>query len=200
MKSNLFKYLIILFIVISCKKEKWNSVNIHSTSNDSVTKSTKVYYENKYLIYGAKKRRETILDSMTFKQAPGKFTLGIIENNNPLNKLIVFYDTDTLKIAKLNNNNLYKYCLLNEIKSMRKDSTILKCSIDDYYEDIFGEYYEKYINYSFTTNNSDTIAFQKSIYSKVNGKLVTFHFLTETEEKFFELQEMFEEFANQVEN
>ncbi|GGI58301.1 hypothetical protein [Winogradskyella haliclonae] len=201
MKSNLFKVLIIILFVSSCNKKKWNSVNIHSTSNDSVTKSSKVFYQNKYSIYGAKRSTKgIILDSATLKQSSGKFVLGIIDNNSPLNKLIVFYDNDTLGTPMLNDKNIYNYCLLNEIVSMRKKNTILNCSIDNYYEDVFGEYHEKYINYSFTTSDNDTIALQKSIYSKVNDKLVTFHFLTETEEKFYELQEMSEQFASQVED
>lgn len=203
MKFKIFiKFIIISIILFSCsenQKNKTRKLNVGITKNDTVVKKVSVTVKTKYNIIGSgEDSTKIILSENTFNQINGKFAFGVNEKKAPYNKVFCFTSPDTLDMPDLYNlESRQKFCLINEFeKSVGKDN--LKAVLKWNYSDMYGEIYGKYLSFNFVNNQNDTIGYQNSFFMNMDGRLVTIHLLTETEEKFLELQKMTEDFANEA--
>ncbi|PKH52419.1 hypothetical protein CXF68_17730 [Tenacibaculum sp. Bg11-29] len=200
---SILKFLILCFFVSSCtnsKKNKWKDINVKHSKNDSIVFEKKVSVNTNYdYVFSKDDFKKIIKSQKTFEQIHGEYSIGFIEKEDPFNKAFGFVDSDTLKMPNLENeNSLYDFCLLEEIKKEQKQNSEIKCILSEYFNATFGENFGKYLNFIFTDEKSDTIGIQNSYYVNIRGKMTTIHILTRTNKKTLELQKLMDDFGNKA--
>lgn len=192
-KMRIITIITLLALIYSCQKRNQNKTTLNIFEHDTLTKSVAVSLSKKYELIGFNDPlHKIILSDETDLKIEGSFGVGIKEITSARNKAFI-YVTDFEKridsLPKLSNPN--DYLLLTEFEKSINESNLHSVLIERD-EDALANIKAYKLTFAFMKNQKDTLGFQNTYQLVHKNQLCTINYLSDSREKYYELEKEFE--------